>query len=284
MKRLIFGCGYLGRRVAEHWKNLGDSVHACTRNSATADQFEGNGLLPIVADITDRSSLTDLPEADSVLFSVGMDRSRYDDIRDVYVKGLQNVLDSLHRNIKQFIYISSTGVYGNFDGQWVDESAVTEPRRDGGKACLEAEQLLQTSWLSDRLVILRFSGIYGPGRIPTQATIASKNWDRLSGQGYLNLIQVDDGAKSVALIANQPKFETFHISDGNPVIRKTYYDEVAKLLGSEPIPWTNETADPTKRGAVNKRISNAKFVSHYPNFNFDFPDYRTGLRHAMETN
>ena len=78
----------------------------------------------MVADITEPGLLAsiDPPEIETVLFSVGFDRSRYRDIRDVYVNGLENVLNWLPKSVQQFIYISSTGVYGNCDGEWVNET------------------------------------------------------------------------------------------------------------------------------------------------------------------
>ena len=89
MKRLVVGCGYLGFRVAKRWLANGDSVFAVTRSETRAVALETEGISPIVGDVTLPSSLDNLPEVDTVLFSVGMDRSRYSDIRLVYVDGLR---------------------------------------------------------------------------------------------------------------------------------------------------------------------------------------------------
>ncbi|MBL8830463.1 MAG: NAD(P)H-binding protein, partial [Planctomycetaceae bacterium] len=120
--KLIVGCGYLGLRVAGRWLAQGDTVYAVTRSSARADEWRGLGIHPLIADVTDPASLRDLPVAETVLFAVGYDRSAGKAIGDVYVDGLRHVLDALPTATGRVIYISSTGVYGECDGDWVDES------------------------------------------------------------------------------------------------------------------------------------------------------------------
>lgn len=283
MKRLVVGCGYLGLRVAKRWLAGGDSVFAVTRSEARAVELEAEGISPIVGDITLPSSLDNLPEVDTVLFAVGMDRSRYSDIRLVYVDGLRHIIQRISATTKHLIYISSTGVYGDFGGQWVDETATTEPAREGGKACLEAEQLIALSKFANRSTILRFAGIYGPGRVPTRNLIQSKNWKKLSAAGYLNLIHVDDGARVVTLVAEQPPAgETFLVSDGQPSFRKEYYEFIAEQFGVDEIPWEESEVKPEEsRSGSSKRISNRKFIDRFE-FQFDFPDYRSGLKNALD--
>ena len=92
MRRLIFGCGYLGRRVARKWKAAGDQVFAVTRNSQRAGEFRRDGFEPILADVTDRDSLTGFPEIDTVLFAVAYDRQSGTSRRDVYVDGIARAL------------------------------------------------------------------------------------------------------------------------------------------------------------------------------------------------
>ena len=243
-----------------------------------------------MADVTLPDTLVDLPVVDTVLIAVGMDRSRYSDIRKVYVEGLRNVLDALVDSVQHVIYVSSTGVYGNFDGDWVDENSPTDPQREGGKACLEAEQLLSDSRLGSRATILRFAGIYGPDRVPTRQQVIDKQWDRLSPHGYLNLIQVDDGAHVVQLIARSVDVDrdntdtlaqTFLVSDGQPPLRSDYYDWIADRFGVGPIPWDpTATAPQESRASSSKRIGNQKLQQHF-SIDFQYADYRSGLAHAL---
>ena len=289
-RRLVVGCGYLGQRVARLWNQAGDDVFAVTRSVNRQQMLSAEGFSPLVADVTRPETLADLPKIDTVLVAVGMDRSVYSDIRKVYVQGLKNVLDALPASVQHVIYVSSTGVYGNFDGAWIDEEARTEPKREGGKACLEAEQLLKDSRWGSRATILRFAGIYGPERVPTRQQILDKQWDRLSPAGYLNLIQVDDGASIVQLIARSVDVDpdntdtlaqTFLISDGQPSLRRDYYDWIADRFGVGPIPWDPQAVAPQEsRASSSKRISNRKLQQHF-SIDFMYPDYRAGLAHAL---
>ena len=282
MNCLIIGCGYLGFRVAKIWRQQGHSVTALTRKPERADWFAEQGITGIVGDVTQPDSLDDLPAADIVLVAVGMDRSMYSDIELVYVTGLQNVLSKLPERPRHLIYVSSTGVYGDFGGDWVDEESSTQPLRPGGEACLKAERLIRDSELGGLATILRFAGIYGPDRVPTKQRIVDGDWKKLSSAGFLNLIHVDDGAKIVDQVSKtQPAGETYLVGDGNPVLRHDYYSYIAECLGVEQIPWTETEVDAkTARSGSNKRISNKKLVEQF-GIQFDFPDYRAGLKQAM---
>ncbi len=288
MKRLIFGCGYLGLRVAKRWVESGDTVFAVTRNPDRVPEFERLGLSPIVADITNANSLTELPIVDTVLFAVGMDRSKYSDIRLVYVDGLKHAIDALSKSLSdetgQFIYVSSTGVYGDFGGDWVDENSANHPEREGGQACLEAENVIRASRFQSRSTILRFAGIYGEGRVPTGKLIQTRQWEKLSSAGYLNLIHVDDGAAIVETVANaNPAGETFLVSDGNPALRRDYYEFVANHFGVDPIPWEQvDGHSGSSRSGSNKRIGNKKLLEHF-SITLQFPNYRAGLAQALDS-
>ncbi len=253
-----------------------------TRSEHRFEPFVAAGFQPLQADVTRPETLGQLPIVDTVLFAVGRDRSIDADVFDVYVRGLANTLAALSPKTQQVIYISSTGVYGDFEGGWVDEQAATEPRRDGGRACLQAEQTLQQSEFADRSTVLRLAGIYGPDRVPTRSTVESGNWQKLTSGGYLNLIHVADAAEIVNQFSNlTPAGETVNVSDGHPVLRRDYYAAMAELLGITEIPWQQTQVDPaTARSGANKRIANDK-LQQLLSFEFLFPDYRAGLADAI---
>lgn len=281
MKALIFGCGYLGSRVAEIWQRQNNQVSVVTRTNDNADHFLSLGYQPIVADITNAESLANIStNFDVVLFAVGFDRSRYSDIRQVYVDGLKNVLEQLKGSACHFIYISSTGVFGDCKGEWIDETATAEPIRPGGKACLEAEQLVSEQF--KKHTILRLAGIYGPGRIPRLQAIRDQAWGELGQQGHINLIHVTDAAGIVVQIAeNKIVGEMFLVSDGQPADRKQFYEFIAGQVGAGPIDWAVQTrVDVSRRSAADKKISNEKLLkkTSYP---FRFPNFRIGIVDAI---
>ena len=280
MKRLVIGCGFLGFPLAKKWLAAGDDVFVTTRSTDRARQFAELKLHPLVLDTTDSKSLEQLRNFafDTVVAAVGMDRSRYSDVHHVYVNGLKNVLANLNANVGQVIYVSSTGVYGDFDGGWVDETSTTNPQREGGKACLAAEVALQESQFSDRATILRMAGLYGNERIPTRASIESKRWDKLSASGYLNLIHVDDAVKAVVTVAEQKLLsEIFLVSDSSPTLRRDYYQFLADQFGFGEIPWVDHVLpDANSRGSSSKRISNRKLLET-TGLQLQHPDFRSGL-------
>lgn len=302
MNRLIMGCGFLGLPLARLWaqaqgpvpssatsdaangSGVSDlpksEVFGSTRSEKTARNFSAAGITPVVCDVTDlkslESALAPLPPVDTVVFAIGMDRSRYDDVRDVYVRGLERFFDAIGDRFDHFIYVSSTGVFGDFDGAWIDESAPTNPARDSGKACLEAEQLIARR--TDHWTVLRMAGLYGGDRVPTQAVIEKRDWSRLSPEGYLNLIHQTDAVAAIDAAARlKPMGEIIHCSDGHPPIRKDYYQFIADQFNLGAIPWPdNATVDPSSRSANSKRVGNAKMLDLLQ-LKLKHPDYRSGL-------
>jgi nucleoside-diphosphate-sugar epimerase len=283
MTKLIIGCGYLGLRVAQLWQRAGSAVSVVTRSETKASEFRRAGYSPLVADITQPDSLvalSNLGQIKTVLFAVGWDRHAGQTIDQVYVTGLANVLAHLSNRVERLIYISSTGVYGPASGDWVDESTPCHPERAGGVACLAAEQLLQTSTLADRVIILRLAGIYGPQRIPrAQDLLAGRPIDA-PASGFLNLIHVDDAAQIVLLAETQATApRTYVVSDGQPVLRAEYYAELARLLSAPPPQFVAPSphSPAAQRSASDKRVSNHRLCQELQP-QLLYPSYREGLR------
>lgn len=283
MNRLIVGCGFLGFPLAKRWaENPG--TYATTRSNERAAEFGNQGITPVICDITDsvsvQQALEDLPPMDTIVFAVGMDRSRYSDIRDVYVKGLQRFFAAWKHPIEHFIYISSTGVFGNFDGQWIDESAATAPSREGGKACLEAEKLIDGA--TDNWTVLRMAGLYGGARVPTRQIVQKKDWAKLSPAGYLNLIHQTDAVNAIMATAKKkPMGHIIHCSDGNPPIRKDYYQYIAHQVELGQIPWPETSqVDAQSRSANSKRIGNQKMLDLLE-LELVHPDFKSGLADVL---
>lgn len=281
MAKLIIGCGYLGRRLAKLWLGDGQVVFATTRNEERALEFRKQGMKPVLFDVTQPSG--DLPKTDTVVFAVGFDRSTGHSIQDVYVDGLASTLDRLNDSFTRFIYISSTGVYGQTDGGWVDESSPCAPNRDGGKACLAAEDLLRER-LGDRVTVLRLAGIYGPDRLPQVAMLKRAEPLQVAADAYLNLIHVDDAVRIVAACdAAVTPPDLLCVSDGQPVLRGEFYAYLAELIDAkhpvfEPPPEGSSRAE---RARGSKRISNNKLTTTLAP-QFLFPSYQEGLRSIVE--
>ena len=285
MSKLVFGCGFLGARVARLWCAADETVHVVTRSAERAQEFAAQGLQPVVANILDPQSLGNIPQVDTVLFAVGYERSSTVAIETVYAEGLRNVLTALPTSVERVITISTTGVYGNANGDSVDEQTPTHPQRAGGRASLAAEQILANHPLGKHSVLLRLAGIYGPGRIPYLEKLRAGQPLAVPSAGWLNLIHVDDAAAIVVAsdrwAAENPVDagpEIFCVSDGHPVVRADYYREVARhIQAAEPRFVAPDPASPAaSRAESNKRIANSKLV-HTLRYELRYPTYREGL-------
>jgi len=287
MKTLIIGCGYLGQRLAARLVRDGGRVHGTIRSPARAEEIAGIGIEPIVADVLRPETLDDLPAADRVFYAVGFDRSAGAAMRDVYVDGLQNVLDRLPTSVRRFVYAGSTGVYGQADGEWVDEDSPTEPRHESGQVVLEAEGRVR-DWADRRnasAIVLRFAGLYGPGRIVRRTMLERAEPIPGDPEKFLNLVHIDDaaGAAAAALDADAPE-RIYLVADDRPVTRREYYSVAARIIGAPepqfdlPRPGSLESA----RDATNKRIANRRMKSAL-GVVLRYPDITTGLVDALDS-
>jgi nucleoside-diphosphate-sugar epimerase len=161
MRGLIIGCGYLGRRVAAQWRLAGHAVTALTRSPENAQTLQALGIDPILGDVLEPASLRPLPSADCVLYAVGHDKRAAPSKREVYRDGLGNVLRELAPRATRCLYVSSTSVYGQNAGEWIDETSPCNPMTEDGQICLKAEEIAR----SKGAIVLRLSGLYGPGRL-----------------------------------------------------------------------------------------------------------------------
>jgi nucleoside-diphosphate-sugar epimerase len=280
MTKLIVGCGYLGLRVAKQWLEAGQAVVGITRSPARADELKQQGVEGVVADITRPQTLKVLPEVETVLFAVGYDAASGRSRREYYVSGLQAVIKALSPKTERFILISSTAVYGQNKGEWVDEDSPCQPKTESGWALLEAENVLAASRFGHYAVILRLAGLYGPGRLLRRAKdLLAGNLIMAEKERYLNLIHVDDAAAIVIAAETHAKPpRAYIVADGHPVKHCDYITYLAILLNianpqfQEPMTWPNDK----NRRSTNKRLSNARMQREL-GIQLKYPTYKDGL-------
>jgi nucleoside-diphosphate-sugar epimerase len=287
---LIIGCGYLGQRLGARLHQQGERVFGIVRSPGRADVIAALGIEAVIADVLVPESLSRLPEADRVFYSVGYDRATGSSMRAVYVDGLQNVLDKLPHSVKRFVYASSTGVYGQTNGEWVEETSPACPQHESGRVCLAAEELVlnwaNTNDHSASAIILRFAGLYGPGRIVRRSILERGEPIPGDPQKFLNLIHIDDAAQAAsAALATGNAEPIYVVSDDRPVTRQEYYGRMATLLDAPsprfepPTPGSPDAA----RDATNKRIANDRIKSGL-GIALIYPDITTGLSSCLSPN
>ncbi len=281
MSKLIVGCGYLGQKVAERWVAEGEKVFATTRSVDRAQELSRQGLIPILMDLTQPELLPALPEVSSLLVALGYDRRSSYPRKALFIDGMRRLLEILPPSAEKLILISSTGVYGNHDGQWIDESTPCMPKREAGQVLLSAEDLLRSHPFGSKTLILRLAGIYGPGRIPQANDLRHGRPLKGSPHHMLNLIHVDDAATAIVLAEKIGPFPgLFVLSDGCPVFRQDFYGYLAELLNSPPPVFGEHGGGGTPeagRDAEHKRVNNSRIVRAL-GLNFRYPGYREGLR------
>jgi nucleoside-diphosphate-sugar epimerase len=147
--------------------------------------------------LTRPETLRGLPDhLDLVFFTAAPDRHDDEAYRDLYVEGLRNLIHALTEQAqrpRRLLFTSSTAVYAQRDGEWVDEGSPTEPRTFAGRRLLEAERLLQASPFPS--IVARLAGIYGPGRGRLVQSVRDGTAAYAEGTPvYTNRIHRDDSA------------------------------------------------------------------------------------------
>lgn len=282
MRVLIIGCGYVGLKLGAELAAAGHEVSGVRRSTDGTAELAAAGITPLVADITRVESLRALPAGwDWVVncaASGGGDAEAY---RQIYLEGSRNLIAWLaDQPPRKFIYTGSTGVYGQDDGGWVDETMPAEPATETGRVLRAAEELLLAEARDEAFpaVPLRVAGIYGPGRGYFFRQFV-KGEARIEGDGrrHLNMVHRDDvaGAVIAALERGVPG-RVYNVVDDEPVPQVELFAWLATTLGQPMPPFV--TVDPhlqRRRAATDKRISNRRLHEEL-GYTLRFPTFREG--------
>jgi len=219
-------------------------------------------------------------EWDGMVLSVA---ARGGDFRHSYKDSMQNVLRALKRPPGCFVYTSSTSVYAQTDGGWVMEDSPTEPTYDNGRILLETEHLLADGCIGKFPgIVLRLSGIYGPGRLHGLEQMR-KGVISLPGKGshWKNQIHRDDAVGALVHVLNHfagssPAFHCFNVSDDEPVSRADYVAWLCHHLKRSPPSFQpGESAGRRTDFQSHRRISNRKLRDL--GWELQYPTFRKGL-------
>lgn len=271
---LIAGYGYVGARLGERLQQEGYEVWAlCREPRPVAD-----GVRTVRADLTRPSTLTLPPGIDHVVFCASAGASTDDAYRRLYVEGLENLLAALARarSTPRVFFTSSTAVYAQDDGSWVNEASPTEPTRFSGQRTLEAERVLEQSGL--RCTVLRCSGIYGPGRQSLVQGLKAGTLRVPPRDRHTNRIHRDDVAGFIHhLIATGKEVERVLVSDDEPALYSTVIATLAERLGVS-VPPVDPQATPARFGG-DKRCDNRRL--HELGYTLRYPSFREGYADAL---
>lgn len=273
---LIAGCGYVGTELGLRLVDRGHAVWAVRQRASLLPPE----LHPHSADLTDPDAVAKLPfPFDFVVFAAAPAAGTEEAYEQAYIHALSRVLEaaSNRRPPKRVLLTSSTSVYAQSDGGWVDESSPTRPSSFRGTIVLQAEEILRHSGSS--FSILRLGGIYGPERTSLLDRVLAGEAVLTPGSSrYTNRIHRDDAASALLhLLELDPCAEVYVGVDEEPAELDEVLQWVAARTGSHLLegnyPGPESPPNQASRG-LNKRCSSA--LLRASGFQFLYPSYRQG--------
>ncbi|MBV7560980.1 SDR family oxidoreductase [Pseudomonas sp. sia0905] len=267
---LIAGCGDVGGRLAVRLHEVGWQVHGLRR---TVSELP-TGILPVAGDLHQSDCPDRWPEGelDYLVYSAAASQHDEAGYRQAYVDGLRHVLSWLQargQRPKRLIFVSSSGVYGQAGGEWVDEGSPAEAQSYSGRIMREAEQVAWSSGVP--ATVVRLTGIYGPGREWLLKQVRMGYRVAVEPPLYGNRIHADDAAGLLAFLlqadlAGRALDDCYLGVDDEPAPLHQVVGWLREQLGVEH--WAEDAA---VRRSGSKRCSNARaralgWVPQYPSY------------------
>jgi nucleoside-diphosphate-sugar epimerase len=269
---LIAGCGYTGIALGTQLATEGHAVWGLRRRPEVLPAM----IQPLKADLCDPGTLALIPPAlDFVFYTAAAERTNDNSYQAAYVIGIRNLLDHLFETrqlVQRVFFTSSTAVYAQTGGEWVDETSETLPREFSGQRLLEGEGLLLRSPFS--ATVVRLGGIYGPGR--TRLIDQVRRGDSVCQTvepRYTNRIHRDDCAGVLRHLMRLSSPEALYVgTDNEPADQAEVLRWLATQLGTHP---PRAGSAPTGRESQsNKRCRNSLLLQS--GYAFHYPTYREG--------
>lgn len=290
MRVAILGCGYVGLELGRQLTDDHEVV-GVRRSTDGVAAIEAAGFEAVQADITDAEELQTVPDVDAVVFAASSGGRGADAARDIYVDGLRTAIEQFGRRTDspdRLVYTSSTGVYGDHDGDWVDEETPVEPTTEKTEVLAEAERVAREV-AADRGIdgtVARFAGLYGPDRYRLTRYVEGP-----VTEGYLNMVHRDDAAGAIRFLLDEDvaRDETVLVVDDEPVSKWAFADWLAAECDVPEPPKRTKTerlADDSLSEPARRRIRTSKRCSNEKvrglGYEFRYPTYKQGYRAAID--
>ena len=271
---LSIGHGFSARALAARLVPQGWRIVGTTRSPDKADTIADTGVEPVVWPGADLGAL--IAQFPNVLVSAGPDSAG-----DPVLNAVEDAVTRAAPDLRWVGYLSTTGVYGDHDGDWVDEDTPLTPSTKRGRARVTAEARWQA--ISDLpLHIFRLAGIYGPGRGPF-AKVRAGTARRIIKPGQVfSRIHVEDIAQALELSLQRPDpGAVYNLCDDDPAPPQDVIAHAAELLGlpvPPAIPFDQADMTPMARSfyAESKKVRNDR-IKQALGWAPQFPTYRAGL-------
>ncbi len=271
---LILGCGYVGVALGAALGEDGHLVWGMRRNPENLPE----AIKPLAADVHDKDLSDFLPEGlDFIFYTLSSGGGGEAGYQAAYADGPQNLIKALDmkgEKPKRIFFTSSTAVYPQTDGGWVDEESPTQPTYYSGRILLEGERAFLSS--DHPATILRLAGIYGPNRTRLIDSVRAGRAEHHTGPPrFTNRIHRDDCAGTLIHLMKMATPDEIYIGvDDEPADRRAVLNWLAEQLGV-PHPRETKTSEAeSARAMTNKRCSNARLKA--TGYRFVYPSYREG--------
>ena len=281
---LIIGCGDIGVRVARIVQQSGGDVCGLSRSEEGAKRLRAFGIEPVMGNLDDAASLTDLPTAGKLIFYFASPPGGGP--FDSRMRNFCKTIDSTELPDK-IVYISTSGVYGDCGGEWVTEETPINPQTTRAQRRADAEATLQ-EWGREHnvpVVVLRVTGIYGPGRLPLARIHQGHPILREEESPPTNRIYADDLAAICVRAAEKAiAGDIFNVSDGQPGTMTQFFNAVSDLLDLPRLPQVDmaeakKVMNPMMLSYLmeTRRMDNRKMVEQL-GVALMYPDLESGLK------
>lgn len=282
MSVLIVGCGDIGRRLAQRLRARGVAVRGLVRGEATRSALQAEGIAAQCCDLDVQAPA--LAEQEVYWFAPPPEQGVAD-------QRLRRALQAWGGLPRRLVYISTSAVYGDCGGRWIDETAPLRPKSDRGRRRLDAESALHEAATLGQggFVILRVPGIYGPGRLPLARLRSGLPVVREEESPYTNRIHSEDLAEAAwAAMDRGLAGAAYNVSDGRPTTMSDYFVRCARLLGLPEPPRISlveaqATFTPAMRSFLDesKRLLNRRLIEDL-GVRLRYPDLDAGLPSCIE--
>jgi nucleoside-diphosphate-sugar epimerase len=283
---LVAGCGYVGQRLALRLQEQFD-VTGLVRSAERVAELQRAGIRAIAIDLDRVRPGVAIPERldqEAIVYLTPPPVLGESDLR------LDRFLQLASVPPHTFVYMSTTGVYGDTAGGVVDESSAVQPRTDRARRRVSAEEMTRV-WCNERRVrrvVLRVPGIYGPDRLPLERLKHVEPVVREREAGINNRIHVDDLVEAcVRSITNPEARGVYNVTDGQPFSSTTFMNLVAKVAGLPPPPTVSMeeaqlTFSPERLSFLNesRRVSNERMLKHL-GVVLKYADVEAGIRASL---
>ena len=259
---MIFGAGYIGSALLEYWKRENKrTLIATTTSTEKIKKLKEHAYTAILLRGDNENSVQSaLNSISEVVIAIAPNKGN--SYKKTYLdtaKTFCNVLQHSNNPLEHLVYLSSTSVYGDRNGEWVTEDTNLHPESENSQTLCDAEALyLQLNSSNFLVTVLRLGGIYGPNRSHS-SRIKRLAGTSLAGNenAFCNWVHQEDVVRAIDWVLKNQLSGVYNICSNDHPSKKKLYNSIAKEINAPKVTW-----DPNKQSAHNgnRKVSNEKIV------------------------